>query len=314
VKKFYSYLKDYLLNSYSPLKYTLFFVFTGLLITVNFILNFEDDYVDLYNGQNIRILWYALLQGLPYLFCLLLITGKKEKFWTDPIFWLKFFFGFAVLGFDRSFFYHQELTKNLPYEVMIFAYRTMSSLSGLFINVLPLFIFYLIVDRRKRLNRFYGLTIKDVDYKAYGILLFLMIPLVFAASFLPEFIEYYPKYKRVFGPSFASYYSISDWVPIIIYVFAYLSDFISIEMFFRGFLILGMAPHLGKHVVLPMACSYAVLHFGKPMGECISSVFGGYILGVIALYSRNIWGGIVLHMGVAALMELAAFLQIYFRN
>ena len=56
------------------------------------------------------------------------------------------------------------------------------------------------------------------------------------------------------------------------------------------------------------------LHFGKPLGECISSVFGGYILGVIALYSRNIWGGVVLHMGVAALMELAAFSQLLIRN
>ena len=38
-----------------------------------------------------------------------------------------------------------------------------------------------------------------------------------------------------------------------------------------------------------MAATYAALHFGKPMGETISSIFGGYILGVIALYNHSNW-------------------------
>jgi hypothetical protein len=58
-----------------------------------------------------------------------------------------------------------------------------------------------------------------------------------------------------------------------------------------------------------MAAAYAVLHFGKPMGEAISSVFGGYILGIIALYGRNIWGGVFIHGGIAFLMEVLAFLR-----
>ncbi|MEQ8518680.1 MAG: CPBP family intramembrane glutamic endopeptidase [Cytophagales bacterium] len=315
MKKFLNYLKSYLLNSYSLKRYSLFLLFTGLLIAINFYLDFEDEYIDAYYGQNIRILWYALLQGIPYLACLILFAyDAEEKFYRDKIFWLKFLIGFGILGFDRSFHYHYYFIQDLPSEIYVFVSRTIKSGSGIVTNVFLLLLVYLAIDYRKRLDRFYGFTFKDVDYKAYGYMMLLMLPLIFAASFLPDFIDYYPKYKKTLGWNFASYYNLEEWIPIVIYEIAYLSDFISIELFFRGFLILGMAPHLGKHVVLPMVCSYAVLHFGKPLGECISSVFGGYILGVIALYSRNIWGGVVLHMGVAAFMELFAFIQLALRN
>ena len=54
---------------------------------------------------------------------------------------------------------------------------------------------------------------------------------------------------------------------------------------------------------------YATIHFGRPLGETISSLFGGYILGVLALSTRSIWGGLFIHIGIAWLMEAAAFLQ-----
>jgi len=42
-----------------------------------------------------------------------------------------------------------------------------------------------------------------------------------------------------------------------------------------------------------MVVAYASIHFGKPLGETIPSVFGGYLLGVLALYTRSIWGGLL---------------------
>ncbi len=310
MKKFFSYLKDYISNTYSFSTYAVFFIFTGLLIAINFKLNFEDDYIDRYNGRNIRILFYTLVQLIPFLICLFLIVGRtKQTFWKDKIFWLKLILGFSILGLDRAFHFHYYLIQNLPGEVMIFAFKCLNSSVGILTSVFLLFLLYTLIDKN-RIDTFYGLTFKDVDYKAYLLLFVLMIPLVFGASFLTQFTDYYPKYKSSLGEAFALYYDLPIWLSVLVYEISYLSDFLSIELFFRGFLIIGLAPHLGKHVILPMACTYAVLHFGKPLGECISSVFGGYILGVIALYSRNIWGGVVLHMGVAALMEFFAFLQI----
>ena len=39
------------------------------------------------------------------------------------------------------------------------------------------------------------------------------------------------------------------------------------------------------------------------------SVFGGLVLGIIAYHTRTIWGGVILHLGVAWGMEALAFLQ-----
>ena len=97
-----------------------------------------------------------------------------------------------------------------------------------------------------------------------------------------------------------------------IYEFFYLVDFLWTELIFRGFFILGMAAVLGRGAVLPMVMIYAFRHFAKPMGETIGSVFGGYILGVIALRSKNIMGGVMIHVGVAFLMEIFAIIHYVF--
>ena len=96
---------------------------------------------------------------------------------------------------------------------------------------------------------------------------------------------------------------------VFVFQLCYGTSFVSVEVFFRGFLIYAFSKSLGGHAVLPMAVSYAYLHFGKPISEAISSIFGGYLLGIIAYYSRNVWGGIIIHMGVAWSMELFGYLQ-----
>jgi hypothetical protein len=62
-----------------------------------------------------------------------------------------------------------------------------------------------------------------------------------------------------------------------------------------------------------MAVFYCAIHFGKPMAECISSFFGGIILGVITYNTRTIWGGVIVHLGIAWLMEIGGCLgNIYY--
>jgi hypothetical protein len=60
----------------------------------------------------------------------------------------------------------------------------------------------------------------------------------------------------------------------------------------------------GKDAILPMACFYCTIHFGKPLGECISSYFGGIILGIVVYNTRSVIGGLMVHLGIAWLMEL----------
>ena len=150
---------------------------------------------------------------------------------------------------------------------------------------------------------FYGMPFKNFDPAPYVIMLAFMIPLIALASGQPDFLRVYPKLKNmhVAGTDYAWFYK-------LVYELAYGSDFISIELFFRGFLILAFAKYAGKDAILPMAVFYCTIHFGKPLGECISSFFGGLLLGIITFHTSAIWGGLIVHLGIAWLMELGGYL------
>jgi membrane protease YdiL (CAAX protease family) len=135
-----------------------------------------------------------------------------------------------------------------------------------------------------------------------------MMPLVFAASFDEGFQNLYPNLQD--NPA-AAHLNVAYWLLVIIFEFVYALDFVSVELIFRGFLVIGMIKVLGRGAIVPMAVTYAFYHFGKPPGETINSVFGGYILGVIALYTRSILGGIIVHIGIAWMMEFFAYMQKY---
>lgn len=154
-----------------------------------------------------------------------------------------------------------------------------------------------------------GIRWRMEDIKPYLAMLWIMVPLIFMASFLPDFQKQYPIFKRVI-PYLPGDNSVTRYLALGFYEIAYLLSFIMVELMFRGGLVLGMANIMGRQVVLPMVSVYMFLHFGKPLGESISSVFGGYILAVLAFQNRNIWGGIFIHGCVALLMDVAAAWQL----
>ena len=151
---------------------------------------------------------------------------------------------------------------------------------------------------------FYGFNTKNLEVKPYLIMLLIMVPLVALASTQKDFLSMYPKLNNVqffLDQKNGGLYK-------LLYELSYGSDFFSIELFFRGFLILAFAKWAGKETILPMALFYCTIHFGKPLGECISSYFGGIILGVITYYTQSIFDGLMVHLGIAWLMELGGFL------
>lgn len=170
--------------------------------------------------------------------------------------------------------------------------------------VIPVVIYWLLRDRRQM--PLYGLTLKNYNLKPYLGMLVLMAPLIAAASFQGDFLDQYPK-----GFSLAplSIEEPGDRKYFILYELFYGFDFFVIEFFFRGFLLLAMFPYFGWKCLIPMACFYVSIHFGKPLGETISSFFGGTLLGIIAIRSGSVAGGIVVHLGIAWMMELAALIH-----
>ena len=310
MKKILGYFKDYHKTYFDPKLYLICLLFIAALITFNYSLDFEDSYIDSFRGTNLRLFFFAMYHLFAYYGVILLIYffGNKGLKLTGA-FWIKSSLGFLILGLDRSLFgYYAILKSAVPPETLQFYYKL--AYNGIrFITILsPLLILKLIFDRHTG-EGLYGLRLKRIDLRPYWIMLILLAPVIYLVSFSPDFIDYYPTYKRASGDMFAQYYHFPEVVSKIIYETFYLSDFMYTELFFRGFLVIGFTKLLGKNAIIPMAAAYAVLHFGKPLGETIGSVFGGYILGIIAFYSRNIWGGVFIHGGIALLMEIFAFMQ-----
>jgi hypothetical protein len=160
-----------------------------------------------------------------------------------------------------------------------------------------------------RLGRFEkpvaGLQGKGFNVRPYLLLLLGMVPLIAFAATQNDFLRTYPKMQRIDG--LEQY--IQPIVPFkLLYELCYGIDFLTIEFFFRGFLVLAFARFAGKHAILPVAAFYCSIHFGKPLFECITSYFGGIILGAVVYNTRSIWGGLIVHLGIAWLMELAGYL------
>src|SRR5438477_359159 len=139
----------------------------------------------------------------------------------------------------------------------------------------------------------------------YLLMLVCMIPLIAAASTQPDFLAMYPKLKSVMH--LAEHIRLS-WFHKLLFELSYGSDFFGIEIFFRGFLILAFVRWAGMDAILPMACFYCTIHFGKPLGECISSYFGGLLLGIVVYNTRSIYGGLIVHLGIAWLMEIGGYM------
>ena len=154
----------------------------------------------------------------------------------------------------------------------------------------------------------YGLCSGSHHVKAYLCLYVVILPILTVVSFTPDFQSYYPMYEPWY---FKNVFGLPTWLNTVIFETIYISDFLMVEMIFRGVLVIGMASILGRTAVLPMIVVYVALHFGKPVMETVSALFGGYFLGALAYQTRHIWGGVIIHMGIALIIELLRFFQYY---
>ncbi len=281
----------------------IFLIFT---ITINYILDFEDSVLDKYFKKPSGILYYTLFYYFAYY--LIAIPNawiRKTDYLKKKEFWIKSLLFVGIIGIMAGFYQYYEILKLFKqHDEYFFVRKILINAKRIIPYVLLLFVVKLFYDKKEK--GLYGLKLKGTNFSPYFILLLFVLPLILYASFQQDFLEAYPRWpywnaKETFG--------LSRPVMALIYETFYGLDFLSVELIFRGALVIGMVKIMGKDAILPMVAVYAFLHFGKPLGERISSVFGGYILGVIALYSRSILGGFILHVGVAYMMEIAAYIQ-----
>ncbi len=236
----------------------------------------------------------------------LLLRGKFRSL-SKPAFFFKGLLLMSLIGFADAFSWQDILNlQSLSPKEQSYIYRVLWRMRNL-IFVLPVLImFRIFVD--KNVKGLYGLCNGNHHVKAYLCLYVVILPLLVVISFTPDFLLYYPMYKPWL---FTGVFGRPVWLNTVIFETVYVSDFLMVELIFRGALVIGKASLLGRSAVLPMVMVYVALHFGKPVMETISAIFGGYFLGALAFQTRHIWGGVIIHMGIALIIELLRHFQHY---
>lgn len=137
------------------------------------------------------------------------------------------------------------------------------------------------------------------DWRKYAALFAIAAPFVIIASSTAQFQESYPPYEISRGQT-GVWGDLAIWWPL------YVAQFVAIETFFRGYLVIGLAPVLGRLSILVATVPYLMIHFVKPPVEALASIVGGLVMGTLAYRTRSVWWGVGLHVAVAALMDVMA--------
>jgi len=284
----------------------------GLVLASAFVFNYTTDFkrqvLNAHAGEWSEVVLYILFYFIPYfgvLFLQRFMTGSALP--RERAFWWMSVFALLVLVLNRVTLAHTRnliVVMSLSPQVEWYLIKCLVNFSRTLSFLIPMLFVYHLWDRS--CEGFYGLVWRGFDWRPYTIMLAIMVLPIVWASFQPSFLQAYPIFrpghveKALGWPATATYG---------VHEICYALRFVGVELFFRGLLVIGLARWLGRDALLPMVFLYAIWHFGKPMPEALGSVFGGYILGVVALSSRCILGGTMVHMGIALMMNLAAVLH-----
>jgi membrane protease YdiL (CAAX protease family) len=129
----------------------------------------------------------------------------------------------------------------------------------------------------------------------YALCVVVMVPILILVSRQPDFADYYPMYKQA-GRS---------WLDFGIWEVIYLAQFFGLELFFRGFWLRAMRS-FGSGAIWSMVVPYCMIHYGKPYLESSAAVIAGVVLGSLAMRTRSIYAGFLVHATVAVLMDILA--------
>lgn len=130
----------------------------------------------------------------------------------------------------------------------------------------------------------------------YAVMFLVLLPVVIAASTSPSFRETYPFYRM----ANRSQFDLWSWESM------YVVQFMALEFFFRGFLLNSLRRVMGSNAIFVMIVPYCMIHYGKPMPETLGAIGAGLILGTLAMRTKSIWGGVLIHVGVATTMDVLA--------
>jgi membrane protease YdiL (CAAX protease family) len=130
----------------------------------------------------------------------------------------------------------------------------------------------------------------------YVVLYLCVLPFVIGVSDTQAFRDTYPFYRM----ANRSQFDLWSWELL------YAAQFVALEVFFRGVMLHGLRRALGANAIFVMIVPYCMIHFGKPLPETLGAIVAGLVLGTLAMRTRSIWGGVLIHVGVAMTMDVLA--------
>lgn len=133
----------------------------------------------------------------------------------------------------------------------------------------------------------------------YGLGFLVVLVCVVVVSHWSSYNTYYPFYRL----------SSRSWTDFLAWELMYFAQFFSLEFFFRGWWLKACKSSMGSAAIFMMVVPYVMIHFGKPMTETLGAIFAGLFLGTLAMKTRSIWSGFLIHVSVAVSMDLASLIQ-----
>jgi membrane protease YdiL (CAAX protease family) len=130
----------------------------------------------------------------------------------------------------------------------------------------------------------------------YGVCLAVVLPTMALVASQPDFGTYYPFYKN----------SSRSWYDLILWETIYFAQFFGLEVFFRGWILGALRRTMGVGAIVAMTVPYCMIHYGKPYLEAHAAIVAGIVLGSLAMRTRSVYAGFLVHITVAGGMDLLA--------
>ena len=147
----------------------------------------------------------------------------------------------------------------------------------------------------------YGLILGDwkvgLTISLVSILTFL--PIIYFASKAANFSGYFPLMES----------ATDDLVVFLVYETLFFVFIFSWEFIFRGFMLFGLEKKFGLYAVFIQMIPFVLLHNGKPFIESFMAIFGGLFLGYLALRTRSIFYGFLIHAFILIILDVLAFIR-----
>jgi membrane protease YdiL (CAAX protease family) len=244
-------------------------------LTINQWKKINEDYV--IDKKRISIDWKSIVAFVLFT-CVLIMLQYFGKYST-----FRYVFGDTFLTW--------------PYpNIYVYLYWSLCRVAGYFI--LPAIV---IKWGIKESIQYYGFRIdrNPKVFLLYLAMFLVVIPLIYLVSHSPNFLHVYPFYKQ----------AANSWIELLIWEFAYAMQFVSLEFFFRGFVLFSFARYIGAYAIFLMSVPYTMIHFQKPLPETMGAIIAGVALGTLALRTRSVFGGVFIHIAVAWSMDITALWQ-----